>query len=214
MDFEKYSKYITDRRYSKLLNILNKRSDYFTFVFENFYDSHNICAGLRSIEGFGFQDVHVIEGKNKFEISKGITQGAHKWLTINKYDTVNKCKNELQKRGYKFYIAEPNDEYPPLDRMEFKNEAAFLFGQEGYGVSDAARELADGFFYIPINGFVESFNVSVTVAITAYILRNFLESKLKEDKWLLSEDKKDRVLEDWFKKENSIKKILRAKNKI
>ncbi len=214
MDFSKYSKYIKDRRYNRLLNVLKERTNYFTFVFENFYDSHNVCAGLRSIEGFGFQDVYIVEGKNKFEISKGVTQGSHKWLSINKYKQVKECKNKLKEKGYKFLIAEPNEKYPPLDKMEFKQKTAFLFGQEGYGVSDTARELADGFFYIPIKGFVESFNVSVTVAITAYILRNYLEKNINKKKYLLTEKKKEKVLANWFKKENNIRKILEAENKL
>ena len=67
MDLSQYLPHITDERYSRMKDVLSKRSEYHTFVFENFYDPHNISAGLRSLEGLGFQTVHIISGKNAVE---------------------------------------------------------------------------------------------------------------------------------------------------
>src|SRR6056297_1848399 len=135
MDIEKYAKFLTDNRFSNFLEKVDERTRYHTFIFENFYDSHNICAGLRTIEGFGFQDVHIIENKNKFDISKGVTQGSHKWLSIYKYKKLKKCKQYLKKKGYRILVADPKPDLPSINSMNFESKSAFLFGQEGYGVS-------------------------------------------------------------------------------
>jgi len=212
MDIEKYAKFLTDNRFSNFIKKVKNRTRYHTFIFENFYDSHNICAGLRSIEGFGFQDVHIIENNNEFDISKGVTQGSHKWLSIYKYKDLEKCRKKLKKNGYKIFVADPKPELPSINQMDFSTKSAFLFGQEGYGVSEEAKTIADGFFYIPIRGFVESFNVSVSVAITAYRIRYYLENNFK-NKWKLNSDEKKIILESWLKKEKIVKKILEKEKK-
>ena len=210
---DNYLKYITDERYNKLKDVLSRRTRFFTFVFENFYDPHNISAGLRSIEGFGFQDVYIVKGQNPFKPNKAITRGSHKWLTLKKFDKTVDAIGELHKNGYKVLVAEPDEKYPSLEEMEFNEKTAFLFGQEGYGVSEEAHKYVDGVFYIPIRGFIESFNVSVSVSLTVYFLRLYLEKTLPEDIWLLSDKEREELLDFWLLNNTYIKKVIEKETK-
>src|SRR6056297_4049873 len=128
MDIEKYAKFLTDNRFSNFIKKVKNRTRYHTFIFENFYDSHNICAGLRSIEGFGFQDVHIIENNNEFDISKGVTQGSHKWLSIYKYKDLEKCRKKLKKNGKKIFFADPKTKLPTINKMDFSKKTNFFIG--------------------------------------------------------------------------------------
>ena len=209
MKINRYLQYITPKRYRRLSHVASLRSRYFTFVFENFFDIHNISAGLRSIEAFGFQDVHIVEGVNQLSVNKDITRGAHQWLTLHRYQTVEECFRALRKEGYRILVADPDPSQPPLHKMEFNQPAAFIFGQELYGISETAKREADGIFRIPIAGFVESFNVSVTVALTAYTARIYAESSLKECQWKLSPAQYQELLMTWVLQQPIVRKIIR-----
>ncbi len=185
------------RRLERLRSVVNQRSRYFTFIFENFYDPHNISAGIRSIDGCGFQDVYIIMGKNSFRLNKDVTRGVHKWMNVRQVEDVRDCITRLKQEGYRVLIAEPQPDEVPLNKMEFPQKTAFLFGQEGAGVSEVSHELADGVFYIPMRGFSQSFNVSVSVAITAYSVRDYCEKQLKPEQWLLPEKERNELLELW-----------------
>ena len=213
MKINRYLQYITPKRYQRLSHVASRRSRYFTFVFENFFDIHNISAGLRSIEAFGFQDVHIVEGINRLNVNKDITRGAHQWLTLHRHETSRECFHALRKKGYQILVADPDPDQPPLHEMEFSRPAAFVFGQELYGISETARKEADGVFRIPIAGFVESFNVSVTVALTAYTARIYAESSLKDRRWTLSPVQYRELLMSWVLKQPVIQKIIRKEEK-
>ncbi len=186
------------RRLERLRSVAAQRSRYFTFVFENFYDPHNVSAALRSIDGCGFQDIYIIMGKNSFRLNKDVTKGVHKWMNVRQVESVCECIQSLKNEGYRVLIAEPHPDELPLNKMEFPQKTAFIFGQEGEGVSEVSRELADGVFYIPMRGFSQSFNVSVSVAITAYSVREYGENKLKPDDWLLPPHERDALLTRWI----------------
>jgi tRNA (guanosine-2'-O-)-methyltransferase len=204
----RYLQYLTSRRYRRFSRVARQRSRYFTFVFENLFDMHNISAGLRSIEAFGFQDVHIVEGKNSFQVNRDITRGAHQWLTIHQHDMVDECFRDLRQKGYRILAADPDPGKPPLHEMKFSQPTAFLFGEELYGISPRAKEMADDIFYLPIAGFVESFNVSVSVALTAYTARLYAQSSLRDDEWRLTEPEYEELLSQWILKQPVIQKII------
>ena len=173
-----------------------------TVVLEDIYQRHNASAVLRSCDCFGVQDVHIIENRNEYNISSDVAVGSDKWLNIKKYNELENntlaAINSLKKSGYRIIATTPHTNDVTLDTFDIdKGKFAIFFGAELPGLSDIVMDNADEFLKIPMYGFTESFNISVSAALTM----NTLYSRLIKSNvnWQLTEQEHDEVLLSWFK---------------
>ena len=196
---------LTDNRKERFLNVLNTRTKHFTIAVEDVFQMHNTSAVMRSCEVFGIQELNVIEQRYGKSIDKEIAMGAQKWVDINSFDSVTDCIDNLKNQGYQIIATTPHENDCLLEDFDISKPSALFFGTERDGLSDEVLQRADGFLKIPMVGFTESLNISVSAAI---IIQN-LTTRLRKTEidWQLSEDE---ILEkrlDWAK--NSIKDIKR-----
>lgn len=199
--------FITERRNNLFDRVLDMRTRYLTIVLEDIYQSNNASAVLRSCDCFGIQDVHVIENRNEYLLNTEVTLGAEKWLDIHKYNegkenSLSAIKN-LKEKGYRIVASTPhkNDVFLP-DFDISKGKTAVFFGTEITGLSEVVIENADEFLKIPMYGFAESFNISVSAALILQNLTGKLHNSAIE--WKISTEEKNRIKLDWLR--NSIKK--------
>ena len=195
--------FISEERKKRFLEILNERTKYITVAIEDVFQIHNTSAVIRSCEIFGIQEAHVIEERFGERLDKNIAMGAEKWVDVHRYENTSDCIRNLRKKGYQIIATTPHRDTCLLDDFEIRGKVALLFGTEKEGLSDEAMNQADGFLKIPMMGFTESFNISVSAAI---ILER-LTGKLKKTslEWRLTESEKQAIQLDWTKK--SIKSI-------
>jgi tRNA (guanosine-2'-O-)-methyltransferase len=197
-----FLKCITDERKALFEELIQKRTTYLTVVLENIYQPLNASAVLRSCDCFGIQDVHVIENYNEFKPDREVAMGASNWLTVNRYDKNENntlyCIQSLKNKGYRIVATSPHNSHTDLINFDLsKGKSALFFGTEVEGLSDVVLENADEHLYIPMYGFTESFNLSVSAAICLYEMRIKME---KENiKWHMTEDEKNQVLLDWLR---------------
>ncbi|RLD45999.1 MAG: TrmH family RNA methyltransferase [Bacteroidetes bacterium] len=181
-------------------NILN-RTRHLTVVLENIYQPHNASAVLRSCDIFGIQDVHIIENSNKYKLSEQVAMGSSKWLNMYKYNTAEDntidCFNKLRAKGYKIVATTPHEKDVMLDEMPLEQKTALVFGTELNGLSDVALENADAYVKIPMYGFTESFNISVSAALSMF----HLSEKIRKSDidWQLSEEEIVDIHINWAK---------------
>lgn len=123
---------------------------------------------MRSADAFGCHEVHVIEEQHPFAVSHKVTRGTHRWLDLVKHDDTESCIEHLSERGYQVFVASMDGELGPEDLARVP-KAAVVFGNEHKGVSERVLAAAHGRYAIPMEGFVESLNVSVASAITLYV---------------------------------------------
>ncbi len=190
--------FLTPRRQGLNKKVLEQRTNHFTVAVEDVYQLHNTSAVIRSCDVFGVQNVHVIEEINAKRIDREIAMGAQKWVDINRYSTTRECLATLQKKGYQIVATTPHDDSKVLQDFDIDKPAAFFFGREQQGLSDQVLEVADTKLHIPMIGFTESLNISVSAAI---ILQH-VTSKLKKTNinWQLSEEEKLEKRMEWAKK--------------
>lgn len=193
--------YVSEHKQALIDEVLNKRTRHITVVLENIYHSHNASAVVRSCDCFGVQDIHVIEGHNEYNINPYVVQGSAKWISINKYSQIETNENsfaQLKQKGYRLVGTSPNPSYQLVSEISTDKKIALVFGTEETGLSDYAMEQMDDFVHIPMFGFTDSFNLSVSAAICLYELT----SKIRKDKieWQLSENEKDELRLEWYKK--------------
>jgi len=179
--------YITPERRERIEQILAQRTRYVSVVLDDLYHRHNMSAVVRSMDAFGFQDLHVIEMEHRFKVSKGVALGSEQWISLFRHRSFVQCVEQLRSEGRLILAADPpwaasryGTEIPcyELSRIpvSLDRPLALVFGRERDGLHDELRRLCDGIFYIPLKGFVESLNVSVTVAITLNALRTRLDA--------------------------------------
>ena len=197
-----FLKCITDERKALFEELIQKRTKYLTVVLENIYQPLNASAVLRSCDCFGIQDVHVIENYNEFKPDREVAMGASNWLTVNRYDKNENntldCIQSLKNKGYRIVATSPHNSQTDLINFDLsKGKTALFFGAELEGLSDLVLENADEHLHIPMYGFTESFNLSVSAAICLYEMRMKME---KENiKWQMTEDEKNQVLLNWLR---------------
>jgi tRNA (guanosine-2'-O-)-methyltransferase len=199
--------FVTSERLKKFDEVLQKRTRYLTVVLEDLYQSHNASAILRTCDCFGIQDVHVMENRNRFEISPDVALGASKWLNLCAYPGKDgdplRVIRALKMKGYRIVATSPHSGGVPLTDFNIeKGKVALLFGTELKGLSNEILDQADEFMLVPMAGFTESMNVSVTAGIVLHHL--ILKLKTSGIDWKLTEDEKNKVKLEWLR--NSIKR--------
>ena len=170
---------LSDNKYELFEKIASDRTKYLTVVMENVHHDHNASAVLRTCDCFGIQEMHVIEKDVQYEIQRDIARGSGRWIDLHQYNqgenpTID-CIKTLKSQGYKIVATSPRREAVPIHKISLDQPVALVFGTEFTGISDDVVQLADEFTTIPMYGFTESFNVSVSVGLALQNMRQRLE---------------------------------------
>lgn len=201
---EYLSEFLTPERKDLFDRILDQRTRYLTVVLEDIFQPQNASAVLRSVDCFGLQDIHVVENRNEFTVDREVAMGSSKWLTVTKYteeenNTLDAIQ-QLREKGYRIVATTPHEGDTNLEDFDLrKGKAALFFGTELTGISEIVQKEADEFLKIPMHGFTESFNISVSAAI----ILHHLTLKMRNDpeiQWGLSEAEKDEIKLSWIKR--------------
>lgn len=195
--------FLTENRKEGFLRVLQNRTKHFTIAMEDVYQLHNTSAVMRSCEVFGIQELNVIEQKFGKRIDSEIAMGAQKWVDVFRFNSVQVCLDSMREKGYQIIATTPHNDSCLLHEFDITKPAALFFGTESEGLSEEVLQQADGFLKIPMVGYTESLNISVSAAIIIQDITNRLrQSNLN---WELSEDEMLEKRLDWARK--SIKDI-------
>lgn len=210
LDYLEYlEEFLTDNRKERFANVLANRTNHFTVVVEDVFQMHNTSAVMRSCEVFGIQQLNIIEQRFGKSIDKEIAMGAQKWVDINTFESVNSSIETMRSKGYQIIATTPHNDSCMLSDFDISKPSAIYFGTEKEGLSEEVIAQADGYIKIPMVGFTESLNISVSAAI---IIQDITTRLRQSDvKWQLSEEE---ILEKrlhWAK--NTIKDIKRIEKR-
>ena len=162
------SPHLTPERIARIEAVVARRTRSVAVVVEGLANAGNVSAVMRSAEAMGFLPFHVVLGDVRYKTSKRTTQGADKWLDVYRWEDPSACARYLRARGYRL-IATHLDDATPIGEIAFAGQrTALVFGNEREGLSAAMLEECDERMVIPIQGFVQSFNISVAAALALY----------------------------------------------
>ncbi len=198
-----FSEFVSEHKKNLFRKTLETRTRFLTVVLEDIYQAQNASAVLRSCDGFGIQDVHVIENRNVFDVDKGVTIGADKWLTVHRYkkkhiNNTERAYRNLREKGYRIVATTPHQKQVSLHDYRPDQPAALVFGAEKLGLTDYAIQNADEWLHIPMYGFSESFNISVSVALCLYHIRRIMDQS--DLPWKLEEPERQYIYLQWLRK--------------
>lgn len=156
---------LTPERIARIDAVLDARLGSLTAAVEDTYDPHNAAATIRTSEALGLQELHVIEPGERFSAVKGVTRGAHRWLELHRWPAADVAATALQERGFRVYATLPDARAVSIEEVDVSRPIAVIFGNEHDGVSQTAIAACDGTLTVPMFGFTESYNLSVTVGL-------------------------------------------------
>ncbi len=196
-----FLKYISDRRRDFLEQVLSQRTRHITMVLEDIYQSQNASAVIRTCECMGVQDIHIIEYETKVSLNKDVVKGSIKWVDLIKYQKekgADLCFQQLKQNGYKIIVTDPSPDGVSIYDVDVNEKIALVMGNELKGTSDRALSHADLKVKIPMYGFTESMNISVSAAICL----NTLIPKLHQSEvpWQLTEEELADIRFRWLRK--------------
>lgn len=201
------SSFVTPGRFDLFNKLVHNRTRYISVLLEDIFQPHNASAVLRSCDCFGIQDVHIVENENDYTVNPDVALGASNWLDLHKYNEKDNntldAINRLKKNGYRIIATTPHSDDVDLEDFDLlKGKFVLMFGSELPGLSKIAMDHADEFLKIPMYGFTESFNISVSAAI----ILHHLSHKLRQSgiDYNLNEKEKDELVLHWLK--HSVKK--------
>jgi tRNA (guanosine-2'-O-)-methyltransferase len=195
--------FITPNRQAKFSKILENRTKHFTVVLEDVYQMHNTSAVIRSCDVFGIQQAHAIEVQHKNVLDKEIAMGAQKWVDLTYHSNTTNCIQSLKAEGYQIIATTPHNDSCVVEDFDVSKKSALFFGSEKDGVSIDVLQQADGFIKIPMVGFTESLNISVSAAIILHAVT--FKMRKSNINWKLTNTEKEFQRLIWMK--NSIKSI-------
>ena len=193
--------YVTEHKVNLIDKVLSDRTRHLTVVLEDLYHGHNISAVIRTCDCFGVQDLYIAQRLHDYKVNPNIVRGASKWINLCKYvrseSSTEDCFRDLRKQGYRLVGTTPDPETASVQELDLTDKTAIVFGTELGGLSDYAKEEVDELVHIPMYGFTESFNISVSAAL----ILNELVSKLRRSEvdWQLSEEEKNELKFEWYK---------------
>ncbi|AMD84835.1 tRNA (guanosine-2'-O-)-methyltransferase [Capnocytophaga haemolytica] len=190
--------FITESRKERFLDVISRRTNHFTLAMEDVFQMHNTSAVVRTCEVFGVQQAHIVEERFGKRLDAKIAMGAQKWVDIFRYEDTQSCLQSLRSKGYQIVATSPHKEAFSLETFDISKKSVFFFGTEKDGLSQEVLSTADTFLTIPMVGFTESLNISVSAAIILQQLTSRLRSSQVD--WRLSEEEKTDILIAWMKK--------------
>lgn len=199
--------FITPERKQRFEEILKYRTRYFTVAIEDVFQVHNTSAVIRSCDIFGVQHAHVIEERYGKRLDKNIAMGAQKWVDVHRYESTSSCIDKLKAEGYRIVATTPHEPTCDLFDLDIDKPSAFFFGTERDGLSETVLSQADERLRIPMYGFTESLNISVSAAIILQHMTTRLRAS--DIPWGLSEEERFEKQLDWTKKSvRSVDEVL------
>ena len=197
------SQFVTEHKLNLMEKVLSMRTRYLTVVLEDLYQSQNASAVVRTCECLGIQDVHVIEDTARYGTNKKVLKGSHYWVDIIKHriragGSVRAEADALRQRGYRVLVTSVDPGSMPLQEIDVTaGPIALVMGNELKGTSPEVVAAADGLVHIPMHGFTESFNVSVSAAICLSGLRDRMMAT--DIRWELSDEEKNDLRLRWLR---------------
>jgi len=178
-------------RLEKMMTVLARRLDTVTVLLDNPADPHNAAAVVRSADAFGLQAVHVFHETGDFRASGRVAQGSHYWVDTLLHTERSAALKHLVSEDYTLVATHPDGDLVPADLRNLERVAVIL-GNEHDGIHPILHAAARHTVRIPMSGFVESLNLSVSAAI-------LLHAASAGRPPSLSAAQKDNVLSRWLR---------------
>ena len=188
---------MTPERYHTLKACLSRRQLDLTVVMEKVQKSRNFAAIVRSCDAVGVHEVHAVTESGKMPRHHVTSAGTSKWVKVNCYRAIHTALDHLCTSGFQILAAHVRNESVDFRDVDYTKPTAIVLGSELQGISDRTAEVATKCLKIPMQGLVESFNVSVAAALILYEAQRQRDAAGMYCKQQISDENMDATLFEW-----------------
>jgi len=141
----------------------------FLLVLDGVTDPHNLGACMRTADAVGVQAVIVPKDKSASltPVARKVACGAAETVPFVRVTNLARFLRELKGLGV-WLIGTAGEADAGLYQADFKGPVALVMGAEGKGMRRLTREHCDQLINIPMQGHVDSLNVSVATGVCLY----------------------------------------------
>jgi tRNA (guanosine-2'-O-)-methyltransferase len=185
---------MTPERLERINMMLDKRQPDLTVCMEGVHKSHNLAAVVRTADAIGVSDVHAIWKSDEMEVRGGSAAGSQNWIDVHNYSKTKDAIDALKKQGMQVLVTNLSESAVDFREIDYTKPTAIILGQEKFGASDIALEMADQDIMIPMVGMVQSLNVSVACSVVLYEAQRQRQLAGMYDKPSIDESRRQRFL--------------------
>ncbi len=185
---------MTPERLERINKMLDQRQPDLTVCMEGVHKRHNLAAVVRTADAIGISDVHAIWKSEEMEVRGGSAAGSQNWIDVHNYNKTADAICELKKQGMQVLVTNLSDTAVDFHEIDYTKPTAIILGQEKFGASDIALEMADQHIVIPMVGMVQSLNVSVACSVVLYEAQRQRQIAGMYDTPRISEQRRQRFL--------------------
>ncbi|WP_147822097.1 TrmH family RNA methyltransferase [Salidesulfovibrio onnuriiensis] len=194
-------KAITERRKQRIDQVLARRQKDLTLVMDNIWDPHNVSAVLRSCDAFGIPKVHLYYTHSPWpELAKKSSASGKKWIERERHQDGKAMVQGLLDQGYQVLRTGFSEKARPVMDFDFTRPTAVVLSNEHSGTAPEIVEMVEDELYIPMQGMVQSFNVSVAAAIILYQAFVQRHAAGMYDQPSFSEEELERLRREWYER--------------
>jgi tRNA (guanosine-2'-O-)-methyltransferase len=157
--------YLTPERVARVDGVLRQRLTSIVAVFEDVHDPHNVAACVRTCEGLGVHDIHIIHNKHGSRLSSTVAKSADQWVERHLHAGTSAGVAALKQAGFSIWVSDLQAT-ETLEQLPLDSKIALVVGNAHDGISEAMRAAADRRYVLPMFGMVQSFNLSVALALS------------------------------------------------
>ena len=191
---------INDKRIKRIDDTLSRKQPTLQIMLDNVHSSQNLSAIIRSCDPVGVLDIYYSTKENEsLRIHKTITQGAHRWTHRYRMHDAHKVAflKEKKAQGFQVVVTHLEERAVSFREIDYAKPTLLVMGNEKEGVSPEVIAMADEVIIIPMQGMVQSLNVSVATALILYEAQRQLENAGRYDKPILTEEKREEIKATW-----------------
>ena len=185
---------MTPERLERINAMLDKRQPDLTVCMEGVHKTHNLAAVVRTADAIGISDVHAVWKNERMRVSGGSAAGSQNWVDVHNYSSTKEAIAELKRQNMQILVTNLSERAVDFRDIDYTKPTAVILGQEKFGASDIALELADEHIIIPMVGMVQSLNVSVANSVVLYEAQRQRVAAGMYDKPSISEERRQRFL--------------------
>ncbi len=185
---------MTPERLKRISDMLDKRQPELTVCMEGVHKTHNLAAVVRSCDAVGVSDVHAVWKSEEMEVRGGSAAGSQNWVKVHNYHNTEAAIAVLKKQKMQVLVTNLSPSAVDFREIDYTKPTAIILGQEKFGASAIALELADQDIVIPMVGMVQSLNVSVACSVVLYEAQRQRQLAGLYDQPRISEERRQQVL--------------------
>ena len=135
---------------------------------DDVHKPHNLSAVVRSCDAVGVLNVHAVTSSGDVRLMQKTAGGNRRWTSVHSHESVDTALETLRGEGFSIVASVSGNAGVDYRKIDYTRPSAIVIGGELRGLSAQAASGADIEISIPMQGMVESLNVSVAAALVLF----------------------------------------------